>query len=133
MEEDCPRLPYKTNWLLTRRSSSWAFCHDDTSGRENTVLFAIICKDRPGALELRKATRAQHLACLESHKASIQFAGPQLDAQGNPSGSLIVLDVPDRESAEGFAAADPYAGVNLFESVVVRPLRAVFRDGQMVA
>ncbi|MBO1323862.1 YciI family protein [Acetobacter sp. TBRC 12305] len=97
------------------------------------MLFAIICTDRPGALELRVATRAQHLAFLESHKAAVQFAGPQLDAQGKPCGSLILLDVPDRESAEGFAAADPYAGVNLFESVIVRPLRTVFRDGQLVA
>lgn len=78
------------------------------------------------------ATRAQHLAYMESQKASIQFAGPQLDTQGKPCGSLILLDVADMESAEGFAAADPYAGVNLFESVIIRPLRTVFRDGQLV-
>ncbi len=95
------------------------------------MLFAIICTDRPDALELRMATRAQHLAFLEANKAAIQFGGPQLDVNGKPCGSLILLDVEDRASAEGFAAADPYAKVDLFESVIVRPLRTVFRDGQM--
>ncbi|ANA13447.1 MULTISPECIES: YciI family protein [Acetobacter] len=95
------------------------------------MLFAITCTDRPGALELRKATRAQHLAFLEAHKDGILFAGPQLDANSAPCGSLVLLEAPDRATAEGFAAADPYAKVNLFESVIIRPLRTVFRDGQM--
>lgn len=95
------------------------------------MLFAIICTDRPGSLDLRMATRAQHLAFLELNKAAIQFGGPQLDSDGKPCGSLILLEAEDRASAEGFAAADPYAKVDLFESVVVRPLRTVFRDGQL--
>ncbi|WP_215753473.1 YciI family protein [Acetobacter sp. P5B1] len=96
------------------------------------MLFAVICTDRPGALEIRKATREKHLAFLENYKQAIQFAGPQLDVNGTPCGSLVLLDVPDRAAAEGFAAADPYAEVNLFESVIVRPLRIVFRDGALV-
>ncbi|GAN62866.1 hypothetical protein AA0313_0520 [Acetobacter indonesiensis NRIC 0313] len=96
------------------------------------MLFAIICTDRPGALETRLATREKHLAFLEQYKAAIQFAGPQLDVNGKPCGSLVLIDVQDRAEAEGFAAADPYAHVNLFESVVVRPLRTVFRDGALV-
>ncbi|ATJ91155.1 hypothetical protein HK16_18560 [Acetobacter senegalensis] len=95
------------------------------------MLFAIICTDRPGALETRMATREHHLAFLEQYKASIQFAGPQLDITGKPCGSLILIDVKDRAEAEGFAAADPYAKINLFESVIVRPLRTVFRDGAL--
>ncbi|GAN70237.1 YciI family protein [Acetobacter syzygii] len=95
------------------------------------MLFAIICTDRPGALELRMATRPQHLAFLETHKANIQFGGPQLDANGKPCGSLMLLEAEDRASAEGFAAADPYAKVDLFESVIVRPIRTVYRDGQL--
>ncbi|GAL97300.1 YciI family protein [Acetobacter tropicalis] len=95
------------------------------------MLFAIICTDRPGALETRMATREQHLAFLEQYKARIQFGGPQLDINGKPCGSLILIDVKDRAEAEGFAAADPYAKVNLFESVIVRPLRTVFRDGAL--
>ncbi|MFT9399168.1 YciI family protein [Acetobacter sp.] len=96
------------------------------------MLFAVICTDRPNALETRKATRAEHVAFLDQYKASIQFAGPQLDVNGAPSGSLVLLDVADRAAAEGFAAADPYAKVGLFESVVIRPLRTVFRDGALV-
>ena len=96
------------------------------------MLFAVICTDRPNALETRKVTREQHLAFLAHYKAAIQFAGPQLDVNGAPCGSLVLIDVQDRAAAEGFAAADPYAQVGLFESVVIRPLRTVFRDGALV-
>ena len=58
------------------------------------------------------------------------LAGPLLDVDGRPSGSLLVIDVNDRAEAEGFAAGDPYAKAGLFESTIVRPFREVFRDGE---
>ncbi len=93
------------------------------------MLFSIACTDKPGALETRMATRPEHLAYLESRQASLVLVGPVLDAAGNPCGSLLVVDVPDRAAAEAFAAGDPYAKAGLFESVVIRPFRAVFKDG----
>ncbi|AZV38544.1 hypothetical protein CFR75_00305 [Komagataeibacter xylinus] len=96
------------------------------------MLFAIICTDRPTGLETRKATREQHLAYLEQHRQHLVQGGPLLDAENRPCGSLLVVDVADRAAAEGFAAADPYAKVDLFESVVIRPFRSVFRDGLRV-
>jgi uncharacterized protein YciI len=44
---------------------------------------------------------------------------------------LLLIDVADRAEAEGFAASDPYAKADLFESVVIRPVRTVFRDGEL--
>ncbi|GAN87408.1 YciI family protein [Komagataeibacter intermedius] len=96
------------------------------------MLFAIICTDRPASLETRKATRERHLAYLERWKRHIVHGGPLLDAENRPCGSLLVVDVADRAAAEGFAAEDPYAKVDLFESVVIRPFRSVFRDGLRV-
>jgi uncharacterized protein YciI len=55
-----------------------------------------------------------------------------LDPEGQPCGSLLVVEAADRAAAEAFAAADPYAKAGLFESVVVRPFRAVFKDGRQV-
>jgi hypothetical protein len=96
------------------------------------MLFALICTDRPGGLDLRLATRANHLAYLETHAGRIVSAGPLLDMDGRPNGTLLVLDANDRAEAEGFAAADPYARAGLFESTLIRTFRPVFKDGQKV-
>jgi uncharacterized protein YciI len=72
------------------------------------------------------------LAYLQTYKSKLVFAGPMLDPDGRACGSLLILDVADRAEAAGFAEADPYAKVGLFESTVVRPLRPVFRDGELV-
>lgn len=96
------------------------------------MLFAIICTDKPGALALRMETRPAHLEHLKAHERSLVLVGPLLDAEGKPCGSLLVVEADDRAAAEAFAAADPYAKAGLFESVVVRPFRSVFKDGQAV-
>ncbi len=80
--------------------------------------FVLICRDKPGALETRKANRADHLAYIEATGVVAQ-AGPTLDAAGQMAGSVIVLDVADRAAAEGWAAGDPYARAGLFDSVEI--------------
>lgn len=94
------------------------------------MLFALICTDRPASLELRMATRPQHLAFLETYSEKLVHAGALLDADGRPCGSLLIIDVADRAVAEGFAAADPYAKSGLFESTVIRPFRTAFKNGE---
>jgi uncharacterized protein YciI len=97
------------------------------------MLFAIICTDRPGGLDLRLATRPTHLAYLTMYASRIVHGGPMLDIEGRPCGSLLIIEAEDRAAAEGFAASDPYAKAGLFESTVIRPFREVFRDGEAVA
>ena len=96
------------------------------------MLFAVVCADRPASLDLRLATRAAHIAYLTTYADKLVHGGPLLDTEGRPCGSLLLIDVEDRAAAEGFAAGDPYGKAGLFESTVVRPYRAVFRDGGMV-
>ena len=96
------------------------------------MLFAITCADKPGGLELRMATRPAHLEHLKANERSLALVGPVLDAEGKPCGSLLVVEAADQAAAEAFAAADPYAKAGLFESVVVRPFRTVFKDGKQV-
>ncbi len=85
---------------------------------------ALICIDKPGALQVRLDTRPAHVEHLKS-SGVVELAGPFLDAQGNMTGSLIVLEVPDLAAAEAWAAADPYAVAGLFESVSIREWRKV--------
>jgi uncharacterized protein YciI len=96
------------------------------------MLFVLVCTDKPGSLDLRLATRPQHLAYLETYVSRLIQTGPMLDLDSRPCGSLLVIDVADRAEAEGFAEADPYNKAGLFESVVIRPYRQIFKDGERV-
>ena len=86
------------------------------------MLFALICKDKPGRLQVRLDTRPAHVAFLEGLNGDkkLAFAGPFLDAEGKPNGSLVVVEAPDMAAAQALSAADPYARAGLFESVEIR-------------
>jgi uncharacterized protein YciI len=88
-------------------------------------VFAIHCIDKPLQQELRAATRPVHLAYLESAIDQVVIAGPLLDDEGSPIGSMLLMEFPDRKSAVAFAAEDPYAKVGLFASVAVTAWRQV--------
>lgn len=92
--------------------------------------FVFYCKDKPGSEQVRIANRAAHLDYLEAHKPQLFCAGPLLSEAGGDGGasmigSLLVLDLPDRQAADAFAAGDPYAKAGLFESVSIHPWRKV--------
>jgi uncharacterized protein YciI len=87
-------------------------------------LFALVCIDKPNARDIRAANRPAHLDHIDS-SGVVALAGPFLDADGNPTGSLIVLDVPDMAAAKAWAAADPYGKAGLFESVTIRAWKKV--------
>ena len=97
------------------------------------MMFAIVCLDRPGGLDLRLATRPAHLAYLTTYAEKVVHGGPMLDAEGRPCGSLLLIDVEDHAAAAGFADGDPYAKSGLFESTVIRGFRTVLKDGEMTA
>ncbi len=67
------------------------------------MLFALICKDKPGSLQVRLDTRPEHVAFLEglNGEKKLAFAGPFLDADGKPNGSLVVVEAPDMASGTG--------------------------------
>jgi uncharacterized protein YciI len=92
------------------------------------MLFAVICNDKPGHLDLRMETRPEHLVYLEGLNASgaLALAGPFLDVEGKPNGSLLVIEAADQEAAQELAGGDPYAKAGLFASVEVRPWNWVF-------
>jgi uncharacterized protein YciI len=85
----------------------------------------MICKDKPGAIEIRKANRDAHLAYARESGA-VRFGGPLLDEDGAMTGSLLVLDLPDRVAVDAFAHADPYAKAGLFASVEISLMKIVF-------
>ncbi len=88
------------------------------------MLIAIICLDKPGAQEIRKANRDAHLAHIRGAGGAIVQAGPFLDADGEMCGSLLIFE-GDLAGAEAWAAADPFAVAGLFGSVEIRPWKKV--------
>jgi uncharacterized protein YciI len=85
-------------------------------------LFAITCKDKPGALETRLAARPVHLDYLKASKG-LKLAGALLDETGSPIGSLLIVEADDIAGAQAQADNDPFTAAGVFESVEVRPWR----------
>ncbi|WP_165184008.1 YciI family protein [Caulobacter soli] len=85
-------------------------------------LFAISCRDKPGALETRLATRPQHLAYLAESKI-LKLAGALLDDDGNPVGSILIVEADDKAAAQAQADNDPYTKAGIFESVEIHTWR----------
>ncbi|KFB08790.1 YciI-like protein [Nitratireductor basaltis] len=94
------------------------------------MIFAITCKDKPGHLQTRMDTRPEHVAFLNdlNDKGTLKFAGPFLDEEGKPCGSLVAIEAADKAEAKAIADSDPYAKAGLFESVEIRPWNWVFNN-----
>lgn len=92
------------------------------------MLFALLCKDKPGHLQVRLDARPAHVEFLNglNAKGELAFAGPFLDGEGKPNGSLVVIEAADRAAAETISANDPYAKAGLFESVEINAWNWVF-------
>lgn len=86
-------------------------------------MYALICTDKEGGLEIRKANREKHLAYLE--QSPVVMAGPFQDEADAMTGSLIVIDVATRAEAEAWAANDPYAKAGLFTKVRIEKFKKV--------
>lgn len=88
------------------------------------MLFALMCLDKPNALDVRMGAREAHLAYVREWLDQVKLAGPLLDDEGRMAGSLLILDVADRAAAEAFNAADPYTLAGLWGSVEIRAFKA---------
>lgn len=94
------------------------------------MLFALICNDKPGVLQLRMDTRPDHIAFLNdlNDRGILKFAGPFLDESEKPNGSLVVVEAASSEDAKVLADSDPYAIAGLFADVNIRPFNWVFNN-----
>ena len=85
---------------------------------------ALICTDKPGALQIRMDNRPAHLDYVAA-TGVVEIAGPFLDAEGKMMGSLIILSVESLQAAQDWAAGDPYATAGLFADVMIREWKKV--------
>ena len=86
------------------------------------MLYAVICRDKPGQLQLRLDTRERHVAYLKS--TPVVLAGPFLE-NGEMCGSLVVIEAESLRAAQDWATNDPYAQAGLFERVEISEWKRV--------
>jgi uncharacterized protein len=79
--------------------------------------FAVICRDKPGALQTRIENRPAHLAYI-GESGVVELAGPLIEG-GQPVGSLLILNVENAEMAREWADSDPYMRAGLFRHVEI--------------
>lgn len=93
--------------------------------------FMIETWDKPGHHDLRLELRDRHLDYLDAHKSRLLACGAKLSDDGTfASGGLYLLDVEDRDSAEGFIRNDPFHQAGLFERVEVIRWRKAYLAGK---
>lgn len=97
------------------------------------MLYAIISEDVENSLERRMAARPDHLARLEKlrDEGRLILAGPNpaIDAEtpgdAGFSGSLVVAEFADLETAQAWADADPYMIAGVYAKAQVKPFKKV--------
>jgi uncharacterized protein len=84
------------------------------------VLFVVVAEDHENGLEHRLAVRPSHLKHLETLGEKLVLAGPFLDADEKPCGSLMVIDAADQAEAEALVKEDPFVKQGVFKTYRVR-------------
>ena len=92
-------------------------------------IFAMIARDGPDGLSLRKKFHDEHVAHVSAlnDAGSIVLAGPLQD-DGNESsiGVVIVFEATNLEAARRIVDQDPYVTAGVFESLTVNAFRKVY-------
>ncbi len=97
------------------------------------MFYAIMGTDREDSLDARMRARPEHLQRIQAlqREGRLLLAGPHpaIDSEDpGPtgfSGSLIVAEFPDLESAKEWANSDPYTLTGVYASVSVKPFKKV--------
>lgn len=84
------------------------------------MIFAIHALYLPNVTEQRAALLPSHRDYLAMVAERIAFAGPLLGAQGEPVGSLMVVDFDDEAHVRAWLAAEPFTHGGLFKQLDVQ-------------
>jgi uncharacterized protein len=90
------------------------------------MLYAMIAKDKPNAIDQRMAVRPVHLQHLESLGQQLRLGGALLDASGTPEGSIVVIEAESLEAATAIFNRDPFVTEGIFASVEIKPWRLAY-------
>jgi uncharacterized protein len=84
------------------------------------VPFYVHAQDRPGALPEMEALAEAHWSYMDRYAGRLILRGPTLSDDGTEhTGSIHVIDLDDRASAERFATEEPYWLDGLYRQVTI--------------
>src|SRR5258708_36520705 len=88
------------------------------------MLYAVQCTDAKGVESIRNQYLAPHKDYLIS-QAHILVVGGALLAEGTEElvGSLYIVNVANRETAEAFSGSNPFTQAGDFATVTIPPIR----------
>lgn len=88
------------------------------------MLYIIYQEDRPGGAAIRAAQRDAHFAYLEKHRDILVLGGAMLAEDGaTRTGSVLIINVPDRAAADAFSENEPFRRAGLFSAVKISRMR----------
>ena len=100
-----PRLPF-----------SWRDC-PRSEGNIQALFYGI---DHPGSMATREEHRQAHRDYLTEHADRVMMRGPLLDDAGTGQlGSVLLLDIPDMDSACRLMADEPFNRAGLYADVSI--------------
>lgn len=79
--------------------------------------------DQTGNAALREEMRLDHIAYRKGLGADMALAGPILDDNDTPVGSVIIIAAPDDAAARAIATGDPYVRAGLLKIASLEPIR----------
>ena len=88
------------------------------------MLYIIYQVDKPDSAGLRAETRDKHFAYLDEHEDILVLGGALLAEDGaTRTGSVLIINVDNRELAEAFSANEPFRAAGVFERVEISRMR----------
>ena len=88
------------------------------------MLYIIYQEDVADSAALRAMHKAAHFAYLEAHRDILVLGGALLaDEDATRTGSVLIINVPDRAAAERFSANEPLRSAGVFKSVRITRMR----------
>jgi len=88
------------------------------------MLYIIYQEDHPDGAAIRAAARDEHFAYLDRHEDILVLGGALLGDDGaTRTGSVLIVNVPDRAAAEAFSENEPFRKAGLFSSVKISRMR----------
>jgi hypothetical protein len=90
------------------------------------MLFVLIGFDRKdGGADIRRRTRADHLRFVMQNEHVFRYGGALLGDDGKMVGSLMMVELPDRQALDAFTEMEPYSRAGLYDPFIVRESRRV--------
>ena len=89
------------------------------------MAYLVTCKDKKNSINLRLSTREEHIKYLKKIKKKLILAGPILDKNNEPIGTVLILDFDKMTDVSKFLNNDPYSKVHLFDEIKITRFKKV--------